>query len=216
VAAPSMRVVTISSTYGAGGTVVGPVVAQRLGVPYLDRILSSKVTTDAALGTDDEVQLTEDERSEGMLRRVLDSLASVPAFFGTVITPLDEAALGEHPVWERVEASIVKMADETGGVVVGRGATCVLRDHAGAFHVRLDGPSSRRVEQAMAIEGIGSDEARKRQATIDRTRASYVKRFYDADSNDPSLYHLVLDSTALPLNACVDLVVDAARAFWSR
>jgi cytidylate kinase len=212
----SNPVVTISSTYGAGGTVVGPAVARRLGLPYLDRVLSSDVARAAAAGECDEVQLSEDERSEGMLRRVLDSLASVPAVYGGVITPLDDGMLGEQPVWERVEATIVKMADETGGVVVGRGATCVLRDHPAAFHVRLDGPRAQRLTQAMAIEHIDADEARKRQSTIDRTRALYVKRFYDADSTDPRLYHLVLDSTALPLDTCVDLVADAARAFWSR
>jgi cytidylate kinase len=212
----SKPVVTISSTYGAGGTVVGPAVARRLDLPYLDRILSSDLARRAAVAGCDEEQLSEDERSEGLMRRVLDSLASVPALFGSVITPLEEGVLTEERVWEQVEASIVQMADETGGVVVGRGATCVLRKHGGAFHVRLDGPRRRRIAQAMQIEGIGEAEARRRQATIDRTRELYLKRFYDADPTDPRLYHLVLDSTAIPLDVCADLVVQAARALWDQ
>jgi cytidylate kinase len=211
---PLNRVVTITATYGAGGTVIGPAVARRLALPYLDRILSSDIAHRAAMAAGDEATLTEEERSDGLLRRVLGALGSVPAVFGSVIPPLDDTALNPERVSERVEAGIVQMADETGGVVVGRGAVCVLRKHAGAFHVRLDGARDRRLAQAMRIERIDEEEARRRQATIDRTHTLYLKRFYDTDSTDLRLYHLVLDSTAVPLDVCADLIVGAARAMW--
>jgi cytidylate kinase len=40
-----------------------------------------------------------------------------------------------------------------------------------------------------------------------------VERFYGADIQDPSLYDLVLDSTALGLDACVELLVFAVKSF---
>jgi cytidylate kinase len=209
------RVVTISSTYGAGGTVVGPAVARKLGLPYLASVLTPVVARRAADAACDERRLSEDERSEGLLRRVLDSLASVPALYGPVIPPLDEHAMTAERVSERVEATIVKMADETGGVVVGRGAVCVLRKHRGAFHVCLDGPRDRRLAQAMQIEGIDEEEARRRQSAVDRTRTLYMKRFYDSDLTNVRLYHLVLDSTAMPLDVCTDIVVHSAQAAWA-
>ena len=209
------RVVTISSTYGAGGTVVGPAVARKLGLPYLSSVVSPAVASRAAAAACDERRLSEDERSEGLLRRVLDSLASVPALFGPVLPPLDESVVTADRVSERVEASIVSLADETGGVVVGRGAVCVLRRHPGAFHVCLDGPRDRRVAQAMRIEDIDEEEARRRQSAVDRTRTLYMKRFYDSDLTDVRLYHLVLDSTSMPLDVCTDIVVRAAHAAWA-
>ena len=36
-------VVTLASLYGAGGSVVGPRVAERLGVPFLDRAIPDAV-----------------------------------------------------------------------------------------------------------------------------------------------------------------------------
>jgi cytidylate kinase len=208
------RVVTISSTYGAGGTVVGPAVARKLGLPYLASVVTPIVARKAADAACDERRLSEDERSEGLLRRVFDSLASVPALYGPVIPPLDDNVMTADRVSERVEATIMKMADETGGVVVGRGAVCVLRKHPGAFHVCLDGPRDRRLAQAMQIEQIDEDEARRRQAAVDRTRALYMKRFYDRDLTDVRLYHLVLDSTAIPLDVCTEIVVHSAHAAW--
>ena len=51
---------------------------------------------------------------------------------------------------------------------------------------------------------ISSDE--------DRARIRYVRDAYGVDGRDPSLYHLVIDSTAIDLDTCVDLVVQAALA----
>jgi hypothetical protein len=44
------------------------------------------------------------------------------------------------------------------------------------------------------------------------TIGDYVKHSYRADPRDPRRYHLVLDSTALALATCVELIVTAARA----
>ena len=38
-----------------------------------------------------------------------------------------------------------------------------------------------------------------------------MRRAYGVDGEDPDLYHLILDSTAIGLDACVELIVTAAR-----
>jgi cytidylate kinase len=66
----------------------------------------------------------------------------------------------------------------------------------------------------MALEGIDEATARHRMAETDRARAKYFSRIYGLDAADPALYHLVVDSTVLPVEACVRLIADAAGAFW--
>ena len=44
-----MHVVTISATYGAGGALVGPEVADRLGVPFVDRAVPVAVANDLGI-----------------------------------------------------------------------------------------------------------------------------------------------------------------------
>ena len=46
----------------------------------------------------------------------------------------------------------------------------------------------------------------------DRAREAYVEHFYRRSARDAGLYHLVIDSTALALDVCSDLIVAAARA----
>ena len=36
-------VVTISGSFGAGGSVIGPAVADRLGIPFVDRVIPIEV-----------------------------------------------------------------------------------------------------------------------------------------------------------------------------
>ena len=70
-----MHVVTISATYGAGGSVVGPAVAQRLGVPFVDRAIPTSVADD--LGISVEHALTRDEQVQSWVTRWLSAAAPV-------------------------------------------------------------------------------------------------------------------------------------------
>ena len=80
---------------------------------------------------------------------------------------------------------------------------------------RLDGPPARRAAQAARLEEIELSEAEHTVEQLDRAHAEYVKRFYGADIRDPSLYDLVLDSTAIELDTCVELLVTAVRSLRS-
>jgi hypothetical protein len=68
----------------------------------------------------------------------------------------------------------------------------------------------------MRIEGIAEDLARAHQADADRAWTTFTKRVFGRDPADPQLYHLILDSTVVPLPACVSLIADAATAAWSQ
>ena len=85
----------------------------------------------------------------------------------------------------------------------------VLRSDPRALHVLLDGPAPARVIQAMAIEGIDRDAAARRLERTDRARLAYHQTLYCVDPRSPALYHLIIDSTAIPLDTVVDLIAAA-------
>ncbi|HLI14903.1 MAG TPA: cytidylate kinase-like family protein [Acidimicrobiales bacterium] len=203
------RVVTISGSYGAGGSVVGPAVAQLLDLAFLDR---------AVVGTDVEAAArprgeaaVEEERTSGFFGRLAASFATMPDAYGPgappgAVAPSDEAL--------RIEAeSRVRefVAANDGGVVLGWGASVFLAE---AFHVRLDGPLEARLAQAAAIEGIDLASARRRGEETDRIRSLYVRRLYGRDWRDWRLYHLVVDSCSLPLGEVASLLASAAQAYF--
>jgi hypothetical protein len=195
-------VVTISASYGAGGSWIGPQVAERLGWGFIDRAIPVQVAERLAVPV--EHAHAHDEAAAPRFTRLL---ARLPNTSGAVVPEATTDAFCRE-----TERLLIEAADAGDVVVLGRAAAIVLSDRAGALHVRLDGPEERRVIQAMQVEEVDEDEARRRQRDSDRARIDYVKHFYRADPRDPSHYHLVLDSTALPLPTCVELIVAAARA----
>lgn len=183
-----MRVVTLSASYGAGGSVIGPELARRLGAAFLDRaVRAGEVTGESA---------AEEERTQGLIARIVSSFARMPDAFGPS-APLADA---DATLREETESHIrAFLAEHDRAVVLGWGATLAVPE---AFRVRLRGPTEARLLRAMAIEGIERGEAERRMAHTDRVRSGYVRRLYDRDWDDPALYHLLLDSTAMDMDSC--------------
>ncbi|MEU4719184.1 cytidylate kinase-like family protein [Nonomuraea dietziae] len=207
-----MRVVTISATYGTAGSVIGPAVAERLGVPFVDRAIPSAVAEE--LGCSIEEALVHDDRAEHGLGRLLSGAMRLPTVtFGGVDMYLPGAMpLPPEEFVTRTERMIKETARASGGVFLGRAGALVLAEHPGALHVRLDAPVRRRILQTAALSEVSERAARKLVEGNDRARSAYVRHFYRADPADPRLYQLVVDSTTIPVQACVELIVIAAEA----
>ena len=56
------------------------------------------------------------------------------------------------------------------------------------------------------MDGIDRETASTRLERTDRARLAYHQTLYCADPRKPELYHLVVDSTALPFETCVELI----------
>ena len=204
---PAVWLITVSAAYGAGGSVVAPALADRLGVPFLQRVTTSEGHV-AEPGPCDE-QLTDGEARTTPVHRLLAHFTqAMPA--GPTQSPPSTHHQDEH-LRGHGETGIQRLLADGGGVILGRAAAVVLGKHRG-FHVRLDGPAERRAAQGAAIEGISEEQARERLRAADKARTAYVRRLYRCDPADASLYHLVLDSTAIPLDTVIELIVTAARA----
>jgi cytidylate kinase len=201
--------VTISAGYGAGGSVVAPRVAQLLQFPLLDRAISSRVAA--------HLSVSVLEAEGGAVRRsfieILAPLAAGVLAVGTDAAPGD---LAEPPndagLFREQAEAIMRSALASGAVILGRAGAAAFRAEPGVLRVRLFGPADARIAQAARIESTDEPTARRRLPEVDRARAHYVRRLYRADIDDPDLFHLHIDSTALPLEACADLIAAAYRS----
>jgi cytidylate kinase len=206
-AADTVRLITVSASYGAGGSVVAPALAERLGLPFLQRVTTSEGHP-APPGPCDE-QLSEEEIRATPMHRLLASFTQAMPVGPTQSPP--SAHHQDQHLRGHGETGIQRLLAGGGGVILGRAAAVVLGKDRG-YHVRLDGPPDRRVSQGAAVEGISEEEAQVRLRAADKARTAYVRRLYRTDPTDPSLYHLVIDSTAIPLDAVTELILAAARA----
>ena len=201
-----MPVVTISASYGAGGSQVGPRLAEHLGVPFVDRAIPVVVAERLAVPISDA--LRHDEAVRSVLERLLVRFAPAAQAFSGAAPP--QQLLDERTYLQATEQVMRERARSGDAVILGRAGAVVLQDAPRALHVRLDGPEDLRLEQAMAIEGVDRETAQRHMRETDRAREAYVQQFYGVDARDPALYHLVLDSTVLGIDTCLDVVVQAA------
>lgn len=197
--------VTLSASFGAGGSRVAPAVAERLGVDLLDRAIPVKVAERLSVPLDDA--LAHDESLGDAIGRLASSFALLPELAGAMV----QAGVLAGEDYRRETERIIREHAADGAVVLGRAGAIVLRDQPGALHVRLDGPQEARIAQAIELGGLERADAERMRRESDRAREAYVRHFYGADARDRGLYHLVVDSTALPLDTVVELIVAATR-----
>jgi cytidylate kinase len=201
-------VVTVAALHGSDGTRVAERVADRLGVACLDRGMRGAVAersglTEAAVAGVDERPSTFRDRLVARVAR-----AGVAGTSGDSPAQLD---LLERELRAEIEDFLAAQSSR-GGVVLGRGGAVVLAAIPGALHVHLGGPRSARVARVMDRDRVDQTTAEQLVDVHDRTRMRYVRDAYGVDGGDPTLYHLMVDATALDPDVCVELIVLASTA----
>ena len=204
------RLITISASFGAGGSLVGPAVAERLGLRFVDRIIPATVAED--LDVPIGRVLAHDEKPSSIVSRIIAKLGATALPYGATPVAGTDPVVDQDVFRDRTEQVIRELASAGGGVVLGRAAAIVLADRPGALHVRLDGDREARISRVAERHGITADRAADLLDEADRAREAYVRHFYKADAHDARLYHLKIDSIVIPPDTCTELIVTAAEA----
>src|SRR5215212_9480823 len=162
-----MTVITLSAPYGAGGSHVGPEVADRLGLPFVDRAIPTDVAEKLAVPLREAIE--RDESIGGWFTRALLSFGAVgPVLAGA--PPPGGAGVGPDAFCRATEQVLREQAAGDGAVILGRAGALVLGDTPGALHVRLTGPREARIEQGTLLEGVDRATAERHADETDRAR----------------------------------------------
>lgn len=200
-----MTIIALSAAYGAAGSQIGPALAERLGVPFVDRGIALAVAERLEVPVRDALAHEEpiDAGASTLLERLLSGF--VGAYTGGP-APLPAEAVTPEDFHRASREALLSQAASGRGVILGRGAVAALRNDPRVLRVRLSGPVNRRVEHAMRVRDIDRDTSERTVRALDRAHADYLRQFYNVDINDPGLYHLMIDATAFQTEQCVRLI----------
>lgn len=124
-----------------------------------------------------------------------------------------EEILGLHPsswtLFHYTVQTIRKLCALGNVIVVGRGANLVTADFPNTFHVRLVGSVENRIRQAREGYRMADAEARVWVKETDHARARYVKRHLGADIEDPTTYHMILNTDRLSNSLAARIIGDS-------
>src|SRR6476659_6627763 len=115
--------VTVSATYGAGGSVIAPMLAERLGLPLADRLIPERGSGDQPIP---EEGLSDEERLQVRGRRLLDRLVLLAPGMNL---PTPDASDLRDQLRDRVAASLRDLVEHGGAVLLGRAGSIVLAGH---------------------------------------------------------------------------------------
>ena len=201
-------VVALSHQMGSGGSAVGLELARTLGIRYADREILEQAAH--LLGKDDRELEGLEERVSSLWGRVASILAlGAPEapYVVPAVMPLEEEDLFH------VESRIIReIASREDAVIVGRGASWLLRDHPCVITALLHAPEDWRVRQVMKRRGLtDAGQARDLVKQSDHQRRRFVESLRAGTWLDPSCYHLCIDTSAVGVEGAVDLLAGVAR-----
>jgi cytidylate kinase len=233
-----MPIVTISRLYAAGGATIAGMVARALGVECLDRRLL--VEAARQLGATVEAVAARDERTSTLRERIQRAIGAIlersavsasPGFPDEgYVTPAQmeylfsrtaqEAArqpitsaqeIDDRRYLEVIKRVITEAAESGEVVILGHGSQIILWDHPHAFHVFVVAPLEIRVERVMQAEGLDREATLKRMKEIDSARDAWHRKFFRVDRNDPSLYHLAVNTGRIPFEMAATLIANSIQ-----
>jgi cytidylate kinase len=223
-----MAVITISRQTGSGGDEIAALVCKQLGYRYFDKAMLAKAASEDTQSEVDFLKFSEEDFVKGsrLTDRLLAALRSAPDRTAAQMRIWTEDSRGQRSAQvvqldqsraiQLVQNAIRYVAEQGNVVIMGRGAQVILKDHRGALHVRIEAPWEdrvQRVKQRYDLRGEGArTEAQNLIARRDEASADYVRRFYDVNIKDAQLYHLVINTGKLSVEAAADLIATAAKA----
>ena len=196
------RAVAISRQAGCGAVVVAEKLAHYLqhhssgdACPWtvFDRNLMEKILEDHNLPTRLAKFLPEDRVSQ-----LEDILADV-----FEMHPPSQTIIGQGT------ETILKLADLGNVILIGRGSTVITAQLPHVLQVRLVAPLEKRAAHAHQFYNLTENEAHKFCLSQDRARERYLKRYFNADINDPLRYHLVINTGRVGYDEAAKLIGEA-------
>ena len=187
--------ICIGREYGSGGREVGETLAHELNIPCYDKLLiKQELAKDGVSGG------VSDQLDEKLPTAILSGNA-----FADTAAIMQNFYFADGQAAYAVQRTLKRLVAEQSCVIIGRCASVFLAGLPllSVFIYADDGDCLRRIEER---NHISEEEARKRFKQINRLRRQYFDFYSDTGWGKPESYDLMLSSSALGIEGCVELI----------
>ncbi len=184
---------TVSREYGSGGHDFSTRLAETLGWALFDHELIHRSSALSGISVPTLIRI--DEHGPGFLERLHTMQESARYFEG-------------------LREAIANAVSEP-SVIVGRGGYMLIPSDI-ALHLRFVASSYDRIVRTMQEHWLAEGPARALVHEQDLARASFHRHYFRVDWGDPSLYHAVMNTSRITLDALVEIIANylGARPSW--
>lgn len=190
--------ITIERQYASGGSEIGRLIGEKLGIPYHDHEILEKAAEKC--GIPNEMAGMAEETTTNSL---LFSLSMMKKRGGEL--PISERIFNEET------AIITELVKQSKCVIVGRCAGYILKNRVKCLNVYIYSEYEKRFDRAINVYGVNADEAEAVIKKFDKKRSDFYYANTGSKWSDKECYHLCLNSGKLGIEACADIICEIYR-----
>ncbi len=191
--------ITIERQYASGGSEIGKLVGEMLGIPCHDHDILDKAAENCNVPKD-------------MVQYAEETSTNILLFGLSMLKP----GRDELPVSEKIFAEETKIITDLvrneKSVIVGRCAGYILKNLVRSLNVYIYADYEKRFDRAISVYGIPDDEAEDVIKKFDKKRSDFYHANTKRKWSDKGCYHLCLNSGLLGTKACAEIIADVYRA----
>ena len=195
-------IITVSREFGSGGRTIAKAVAEALGYAYYDKELVKQVAEET--GFHEKFVELEGEYANSTSRLAY-ALSSQQAHTATGGMSVNDY------LWVMQRKVVLDIAERGNCVIVGRCADYILGDREDVLNVFIHSNIESRADRIVRLYGETEKSPEKRLEEKDKKRKVYYKHYTGRDWGKSQNYHISLDSAALGIDKCVELIVGLAK-----
>lgn len=197
-------IITISREFGTGARLIGRELAAMLGYGYYDRALIEMAAEKSGL-SEEFIERTEEKASNSFLYN-LATAAYITSDLGMQYTvPVNDRAF-------MVQSDVIRDIAKSGnGIIVGRCADFILKDHPRLLRVFIFANKEDRINRIVNEYGQDAKNAESVLNKIDKGRANYHKFYTGTPWKALENYDICINTSAIGIQGAVLAIKAAAE-----
>ena len=230
-----MPVIALGGLTAGGGRIIGPKIAQKLNIDYVDKDIIKQTALQS--GIDIELFTKKEEAPTTFGQTFLEKISNIlekSAFAGAVGDPhfgpgaaaflthefedltadenQEKYHLNDNEYSQGIQQTVLQLAELGSIVIVGRGANIILKDDPRVLRVGLIANEVDRINRIANYEDVDYETAETLIRNRDAARNQFFKQFFNIDDPDNRFnYHAILNTSEMNFDLATDIIIDMAK-----
>lgn len=200
------KIITVSRELGSGGRTIGKQVAEKMGIPLIDREIIDEAAKASGFSAD-FIGKTE----QRMTNSLLYNIAMGTGYGINIMAGNMHENLSLNAQVYLAQQKVIKKYAENSCVIVGRCADYILKDLDSVLRCFVYSDVESRVKRAVTEYGMDMGTAREEIHRSDKRRANHYNVFTDQKWGDRRNYDLMINSGRLGIELASEMIVKAAE-----
>ena len=190
------RIITIGREFGSGGRELGRRLSELLQFAYYDQEIVSEIAKRTSMSEAYVQQIVEH-------KPLMSFPISIGRSFYAGVNPIEQQTQAIYVEQHRI---IKELAEKSDCVIVGRCADYILKDRKDCLHAFIHADMDFRADRIVRLYGESENSPEKRLKDKDTKRRINYKHFTNRDWGMAQNYHITLNSGAVGIERCVDIL----------